>query len=235
MTWVLITGATARGGEAIGRLLHEAGLGIIAHHSPRSRATASALADELNARRAASVRLWEADLSQPVTVPAWLVALEPQHCVCNASVYQPSQLDDESRRQDDLAVHVFAHASILAALRGRLSSVVAVTDIHVSQPARSHVWYTVAKAGLQALMLTLAVEWAPEIRCNVVAPGALPFPPTWAEQEHEREQAILDSIPLQRLGRFDELASAVKWLLIDATYVTGQVLPLDGGRSRCLV
>ncbi len=233
MSWVLITGATARGGEAIGRLLHAAGLGIIAHHSPRSRVSATAFADEFNARRGGSVRLWEADLSQPVTVPHWVMTLAPKHCVCNASVYQPSQLDDESRRNDDLAVHLFAHASILAALRRGLSSVVAITDIHVSQPARSHVWYTVSKAGLQALMLTLAVEWAPEIRCNVVAPGALPFPPTWTDAE--REQAILGSIPLQRLGRFEELACAVKWLLMDATYVTGQVVPLDGGRSRCLV
>lgn len=232
MTWALVTGAAARGGAAISRALHEAGTGIVAHHSPRSKEAAQSLVGELNERRADSARLWEADFSLSVGVPEWLTALAPAHCVCNASVYQPSRLDDMSRATEDLAIHVMAHAAILAALRPSLRSVVAVSDIHVDRPARDHLWYTVSKAGLQAMTLALAVEWAPNVRCNVVAPGALPFPEGWSD--HERERAVLQSIPLGRLGRFEDLASAVKWLTLDAAYVTGQVLSIDGGRSRWL-
>jgi pteridine reductase len=207
-------------------------MGIVVHHSARSKEAAESLVAELNERRADSARLWQADFSQSVGVPKWLKALAPAHCVCNASVYRPSRLDDLARATEDLAIHLMAHAAILAAIRPSLRSVVAVSDIHVCRPARDHVWYAVSKAGLQALMLSLAVDWAPDVRCNVVAPGALPFPEGWSD--HERERAILQSIPLGRLGRFEDLASAVKWLALDAPYVTGQVLAIDGGRSRWL-
>lgn len=232
MTWALVTGAAARGGAAISRALHGAGLGIVVHHSPRSRATAQSLVAELNERRDESARLWEAEFSGAVDVPEWLTALAPAHCICNASVYKPSQLSDLTRATEDLAVHVMAHAAVLSALRPSLRSVVTVSDIHVDRPARDYVWYTVSKAGLQAMTLALATEWAPAVRCNVVAPGALPFPEQW--DSHERERAVLPSIPMGRLGNFEDLATAVKWLALDATYVTGQVLAIDGGRSRWL-
>ena len=83
-----------------------------------------------------------------------------------------------------------------------------------------------------ALLLTLAVEWAPDVRCNVVAPGALPFPADWMDAS--RAEQIQRSVPLGRAGSFDDLAGAVKWLALDAPYVTGQVLAVDGGRSRWL-
>lgn len=232
MSWALVTGASARGGAAISRALHAAGVDIIVHHSHRSKDDALALLSELRSSRPDSAVSWEANLAEAVQVPQQIIDLAPQHCVCNASVYEPSQLDDMSRATEDLAIHVVAHAAILSALRSSLRSVVAVSDIHVDRPARGHVWYTVSKAGLQALMLALAVDWAPDVRCNVVAPGALPFPEGWSD--HDRERAVLRSIPLGRLGRFEDLASAVKWLTLDAGYVTGQVLAIDGGRSRWL-
>ncbi|AKJ28344.1 SDR family oxidoreductase [Caldimonas brevitalea] len=232
MSWALVTGSSARGGAAISRRLHAAGLNIVAHHSPRSKDATAALVAELNALRPDSARPWEADLAVPFDVPVWLRDLAPEHCICNASVYRPSQLDDTARASEDLSVHVLAHATILMALQDGLRSVVGVGDIHVERPPRGHVWYTVSKAGLQALLMTLAVEWAPRVRCNVVAPGALPFPPDWSDPE--REKAVLRSIPLGRLGTFDELAETVKWLTLDASYVTGQVLALDGGRRRWL-
>jgi len=113
-----------------------------------------------------------------------------------------------------------------------LRSVVAVTDVHVERPPRGYVWYTVAKAALQALVGALAVDWAPQVRFNVVQPGAMPFPPDWTDAQ--RAARIEASIPMRRLGRFDELARAVVWLALDADYVTGQVLAVDGGRTRHL-
>lgn len=232
MSWAVVTGATARGGAAITRALHGAGLSVIVHHSPRSKNQAAALCTELLSTRPESALSWEADLATAVVVPDWLTGLSPEHCVCNASVYQPSQLENAERAAEDLAVHLHAHAAILSALRPNLRSVVSVSDIHVERPAGGYVWYSVGKAALQSLMIALAIEWAPRTRCNVVAPGALPFPEAWTDRE--RQDAVEQSIPLARLGEFEDLAAAVKWLLLDATYVTGQVLAVDGGRSRWL-
>ena len=232
MSRVVVTGATARGGAAIVRALHDAGSNIVIHHSPRSKDQAASLCAELLDHRAESAFAWEADLAAAVHVPGWLVDLAPEYCVCNASVYRPSQLEDAERAAEDLSVHLHANVAILGALRPNLRSVVAVSDIHVERPAGGHVWYNVAKAALQSLTITLAIEWAPRTRCNVVAPGALPFPEAWTDQE--RKEAVERSIPLAKLGEFQDLAAAVKWLLLDATYVTGQVLAVDGGRSRWL-
>jgi pteridine reductase len=81
-------------------------------------------------------------------------------------------------------------------------------------------------------MRALAVQWAPDVRCNALAPGAMDWHEGWTDEA--RRHDILSSIPLARIGRFDELAGAVAWLALDASYVNGQVLKMDGGRSSWL-
>ncbi|VWX61022.1 conserved hypothetical protein [Burkholderiales bacterium 8X] len=242
MRWALVTGAAGRGGAAICRALHARGLGVVIHHSPRSGDKAALLQQQLESGRAGSTRLWQADFANDaLAVPDWLREQEIEIVVCNASVYEPSNIGDAARARLDMAIHVGAHAAILAALRplsdpegkrSALRSVVGITDIGVERPPRGYAGYTMAKAALQALMLSLANEWAPSVRVNVVQPGTLPYPADWTDAE--RADKIDRSIPLGRLGRFEELASAVVYLALDATYVTGQVLAVDGGRSRQL-
>lgn len=243
MRWAVVTGAAARGGAAIAQALHARGLAVVIHHSPRSAQAAAKLEADLVTARAGSVRSWCAEFAgDGLVVPQWLVDLAPEVLVCNASVYAPSKVADGERARVDLSVHLHAHAAILAALlpgspdgghSPALKSVVAITDVHVERPPHGYVWYTVAKAALQALIGALAVDWAPQVRFNVVQPGAMPFPPDWTDSE--RAARIEASIPMRRLGRFDELARVVVWLALDADYVTGQVIAVDGGRSRHLV
>lgn len=228
-----MTGSTRRGGAAIARALHARGLNVVIHHaSARSRPEAEALAAELLAARAGSVRLWQASFTEPALPLEGLEGLALSVLVCNASVYQPSTLADTQARDRDLSTHLLAHAALAKHCRASLRALVAVSDIHVDQPHQGHVWYHVAKAALESLVFTLAVEWAPEVRCNVVAPGALPFPEAGIEAERVNE--VLRGIPLARTGSFEELAAAVVWLALDASYVTGQKIKLDGGRSRWL-
>lgn len=85
---------------------------------------------------------------------------------------------------------------------------------------------------LQSLVLTLAVDWAPTVRCNMVQPGTLPYPADWTDKA--RRAAINASIPPALTGTFTELAQAVIGLALDAHYITGQVLAVDGGRSTWL-
>ena len=232
MSWALVTGASARGGAAVARVLHARGLSVVLHHSghgPR----ATALAAELNGLRPGSAFAWACDFRATKALDLGpLAGLPVSVAVCAASAYAPSALGDQAAAQADLQVHLLAHAQLLHALQPTLKAVVAVTDIHVARPAPGYLWYTVAKAALQALVLTLAVDWAPSVRCNVVQPGTLPYPDDWTDAA--RRAAIDASIPLARLGTFNELAQAVAWLALDAHYITGQVLAVDGGRSTWL-
>jgi pteridine reductase len=86
-----------------------------------------------------------------------------------------------------------------------------------------------AKAALATLTESLALELAPEIRVNAVAPGAV----LWPEQgkSEDAKAALLEAVPLRRMGTPEDVAEAVRWLLMDARYTTGQVLKVDGGRS----
>jgi pteridine reductase len=235
--WALVTGASGRGGAAISRALHARGLPVVIHHTPRSLDKAEALQRELEANRLDSTRLWSADFAtSDFHVPAWIATQGISVLVCNASTYRPSSISDTEESKRATMIHVGSHSSILMALHSAtasvasLRSVVAITDISVDRAPKGHIAYTTAKGALQTMILALASEWAPSVRLNVVQPGTLPFPEDWVDEE--RKQRILESIPLGRIGTFEELAGAVVYLALDATYVTGQVLAVDGGRSR---
>lgn len=232
MTWAVVTGASARGGAAVARALHGRGLSVVLHHSGHGP-LAGALAQELNTLRPGSALVWACDFRKPQDIDLGpLGGLPVSVAVCGASAYVPSELGDQAAAQADLQVHLLAHGRLLHALKPTLHAVVAITDIHVARPAPGYLWYTVAKAALQSLVLTLAVDWAPTVRCNVVQPGTLPYPADWTDEV--RRAAIDASIPLARTGTFIELAQAVVWLALDAHYITGQVLAVDGGRSTWL-
>ncbi len=108
-------------------------------------------------------------------------------------------------------------------------SVVNLLDVHANRPMRGHAVYCMAKAGLQMMTLALAKDLGPQIRVNGVAPGAI----LWPEQDScsEDQQVILKKTVMGRAGEPKDIASAVAYLGLDAPYVTGQVLAVDGGRS----
>jgi pteridine reductase len=118
-----------------------------------------------------------------------------------------------------------AAAPHLAAAKG---AIVNLADIHGERPLRGHTVYCMAKAALVMATKSLALELGPDVRVNAIAPGAI----LWAEGDagDERKAAVLARTPLARTGTPEEVAEAVRWLLRDATYTTGQVLRLDGGR-----
>jgi len=235
LRWAIVTGGSVRGGLAISRRLHARGLGVVVHHSGQASAErAQAVVDELNAQSPGSARRWQAALQEHPRFPQ--AELDVAHVVCNASRLAPSGCGDLDAAELDFRIHVSGHAALLASvepsLRRLRGSVVAVGDLQTQAPNRDHVWYLVAKAGLETLMRTLAVQWAPEVRCNAVAPGAMDWHEGWTDEP--RRQAILAGIPQARIGRFEELAECVAWLALDAGYVNGQVLKMDGGRSAYL-
>jgi len=93
--------------------------------------------------------------------------------------------------------------------------------------------YSIAKGGLNTLTRTLAIEFAPLVRVNAVAPGAIMWPEGGHFNEKE-QQAIIGQTPLKRLGSAEDIARAVYFLAEDAPFITGQIIAVDGGRELVL-
>ena len=111
-----------------------------------------------------------------------------------------------------------------------------ITDIHAERPLAGYPLYCAAKAGLLGLTRALAIELAPQVRVNAVAPGAILWPDDGEASGFDAptRQRIVAHTLLQRTGSPQDIARTVRFLLEDASYVTGQVINVDGGRSAHL-
>ncbi len=236
---VLVTGAARRIGAAIARRLHQAGWDLVLHYH-RSRDEAQALADELERARGGSVLVLQGDLAD-AAVPSRLVADTLQRrgrldaLVNNASAFFPSPLDSTTADQWDALFATNARAPFLLcqaaapALRERGGAIVNLGDLHATRPRPDILAYAASKAALDALTRGMAATLGPEVRVNAVAPGAI----LWPEQDDAdgERRRMLENTPLARIGTVEEIAEAVRWLLMDAAFVTGQILRVDGGRD----
>jgi pteridine reductase len=108
-------------------------------------------------------------------------------------------------------------------------AIVNIVDIHAERPLKGYPVYSIAKAGLAALTRSLAIELAPDVRVNGVAPGAIAWPEDGQFPDAERGR-IVATTPLARTGTPEDIAQAVHFFAC-APFVTGQILAVDGGRS----
>lgn len=238
---VLVTGAGRRIGAAIARAVHAAGARV-ALHCHRSRAEADAVAAELNAARAGSAFVVQADLLDVASLPrlvehAAAVMGGLTGLVNNASTFHATAMgsigtaDWEDLAGTNLRAPLFLAQAAAPLLRTSRGAIVNVIDIHAERPLAGYPVYSMAKAGLAGLTRALALELAPDVRVNGVAPGAILWPEGGEHFPPEERARIEAQTPLARTGRPEEVAGAVKWLLLDAPFVTGQILAVDGGRS----
>lgn len=241
----LITGAARRIGAATAKILHAAGANLLLHHRGHAE-EAGALCDSLDAHRPGSAHLMALDLADTAALPS-LVAMALTRfgrldgLVNNASTFYPTSLGaiGEAHWNDlmasNLKAPLFLSQAAAPALTATGGAIVNIIDIHAERPLKDYLVYSVAKAGLAGLTRSLALELAPRIRVNGVAPGPIDWPDagTVAQGRIEgAEQArILASTPLAREGGVDAVARAVRFLFCDADFVTGQILAVDGGRS----
>ncbi len=237
---VLITGAGRRIGAAIARELHAAGARVILH-CHRSRDEADALAEELEAIRPDSCAVVQADLLQVAALPrladdAARAFGRLDGLVNNASSFYPTSLGEiELREWEDLIgtnlrAPLFLSQAAAPHLRAWQGAIVNIIDIHHERPLPDYVVYTIAKAGLAGLTRSLAVELAPDVRVNGVAPGAILWPEGGKHFSPAERTRITAQTPLERVGSPEDVAGAVKYLLFDALFVTGEILAVDGGR-----
>jgi pteridine reductase len=235
----LVTGGARRVGAAIARRLHAAGARVLIHYR-ESEAAANALVKELNAARASSAAAVKADLLAPVAPRALVGAAMSAFgrldlLVNNASSFYPVKLGEieashwEELVGSNLRAPLFLSQEAAPELSRHEGAIVNLVDIHAERPLKGYPVYSVAKAGLAALTRSLALELAPRVRVNGVAPGAIAWPEDGQFEPGERER-IVATTPLARTGTPEEVAQAVHFLAT-APFVTGQVLAVDGGRS----
>lgn len=236
---VLITGGAKRIGAACAKLLHESGFNILLHYRSSER-SALQLSDLLNDIRPDSAQIVKADLA----VKAELLLLADyaktawggiDALVNNASSFYPTGIGQVSEHDWDdligsnLKAPFFLTQALVEELSARRGCVVNITDIHAERGLKGYPVYSIAKAGLVAMTRVMAKELGPDIRVNAVSPGAI----LWPEQDMSEavKQEIVERIALKRNGAPEDIARAVRFLIKEADYITGQVIAVDGGRT----
>ena len=234
----LVTGAAKRVGAVIARRLHAAGFDLALHHRHSADAMAALVAD-LEAARAGSTLVLQAELGDPAAPGALVQAVQARFgrldaLVNNASSFRPTPVGEATPADWDELFASNARAPFFLAqaaaplLREAGGAIVNLGDIYGERPLPAHTIYCMAKAALLMMTQSLARELGPEVRVNAVAPGAVLWPEE-GKAEHEKK-AMLAATALGRAGEPDDVAEAVRWLIQDARYTTGQVIRVDGGR-----
>ena len=237
----LVTGAANRLGAQIARTLHQNGANLIIHYR-NSAAPALALAAELNRQRGESALAISADLA----TDSGIDNLAEQACnafgglhilVNNASSFYPTRFGEIDRQAwDDLIASNYRAPLFLAqacypSLQHNHGCIINMLDIYASRPLNQHSVYCSAKAANRSLVESLALELAPEVRVNGIAPGAILWPEKTGHDgpDSEQQQALLQRIPLNRLGGAQVIADTALFLATN-DYITGEVIRVDGGR-----
>ncbi len=123
---------------------------------------------------------------------------------------------------------LFACAAAPGMRKRGLGKIVNILDVAVDRPWPGYLPYTAAKAGLTALTKGLARTLAPEIQVNGISPGIILPPEDWSEEDL---QSALKRVPMRRTGTPEEIAETVLFLVNGPDYITGAIIPVDGGQS----
>jgi hypothetical protein len=229
----LVTGAAKRLGRATALTLAHEGVNVVLHCRTSTKA-AEELAD---AGRALGVKAWTltADLASPGAAQSLVeraldMAGPLDFLINNASVFPTSAMADVSVENVHASVDLNALAPFLAARRfaeqRRDGAIINFLDARIVDYDREHVAYHLSKRMLFELTRMMALEFAPAIRVNAVAPGLI-LPPAGKDESYLASLAHTN--PLNRYGGVDDVTSAVVFLL-QSPFITGQVIFVDGGR-----
>lgn len=231
---ILITGAAQRIGRSLARAVAQEGFDVALHYN-RSHVEAQALADELKSL-GRHVVLLRADLSQEAELMELcaeiaqlptLVGLVNNAAIFEALNWQESTFENWNRHQmiNVTAPFMLSQAFARAVGEKREGRIVNLLDWRSEKTDPLHLPYTVSKAALASVTKNLAVALAPYVTVNAIALGAILPPVGGSPTEH-----ILTKVPMQRWASLDEVTQSLLFFLTGPTYVTGEILHLDGGR-----
>jgi pteridine reductase len=236
----LVTGAANRIGAQIARTLHQNGANLIIHHRPStqnvignashtSSLNAEALETEFNSLRPGSSIRYQAELLNIIDIES-LAQKSSQTfgqldiLVNNASRFYSTPLGSITEHNwtdllsSNLKAPLFLSQACYPALVKTKGCIINLLDIYATSPLKNHSLYCSAKAANQMLVKSLALD---------IAPGAIIWPAS--NQSSDEQQAILNKIPLQKIGTLENITQTVLFL-INNDYITGEVITVDGGR-----
>lgn len=236
---VLVTGAAKRIGAELCRGFHRHNFNVVIHYQHSQRA-AEQLQAELESLRPGSAISIAADLNQQADIEELAHRAQQQWqgldvLINNASCFYPKSLADSTEQDWDAIINsnlkapYFLCQALSSTLQKNQGSIINMADIYADKPLDGHGIYNIAKAGNVMLTKTLAKELAPDVRVNGIAPGAIAWPEH--DRDTEKQQSILAKIPLQKIGGYQEIVKAALYLTLQASYTSGQILSIDGGRS----
>ena len=236
---ILITGAAKRIGKEIALTFSDMGWNMIIHYNS-SKKDAEDLQSILNSTNPNSAKIIQANLDIQEDVERLIHASKSffsriDVLVNNASAFYPTPIKNASTDDWDKLIGsnlkgpLFLIKGLHEMMASVNGSIINITDTNLTKGVADFSVYTAAKGGLQSITKGLARELAPNINVNAVAPGAMLEPPdvTWSD---EKKASVIKNIPLKRMGSEKDIANTVKFL-VNAKYITGQTIKVDGGRS----
>lgn len=237
----LITGAAQRIGRQVATTLHQRGYSIVVHFR-QSADAAHSLCAELNRTRPDSALAIAADFADINALQTFAAEVLNRFgrldaLINNASDFYPTPLGSVTLEDWDrlLASNVraplFLSQAFAEALRSSQGCIVNMADIYADRPLAQHSVYCSAKAALVMLSKSLALELAPHVRVNAIAPGAILWPEENSDFSVQEKLNLESKVPLKRIGSPDDIANTIAFLVCDAPYITGQVIAVDGGRT----
>ncbi|MCR4330349.1 MAG: SDR family oxidoreductase [Patescibacteria group bacterium] len=235
----LITGAANRIGRALAQYLAHQAAAVVIHYRS-SQSSAEELAKEIrdNGTTAFTIaaNLESPDEAQNLLKRVWDIAGPIDVLINNASIFETGRLTEISMDdvQRNMMINAFApfllSRSFARLNKDRASAALPVIinflDSRITGYDRQHVAYHLAKRTLFALTKMMALEFAPNVRVNAVAPGLI-LPPAGKDRAYLEQ--LKSANPLNSIGNADQITAAVRFL-IDNEFVTGQVIYVDGGR-----
>jgi NAD(P)-dependent dehydrogenase (short-subunit alcohol dehydrogenase family) len=234
----LVTGAGRRIGREIALTLGRAGASVIVNYNHSSNG-AQATVREIKACGTDAVAL-RADVASPAQVRRMFRAIDKKFgrldlLVNNAGIFFPARWDRLTEKQWDQVLGVnlkgpFFCAQEAARLmqRRKRGQIVNISSLGGLQAWPDYMHYCSSKAGLIMLTRCLARALAPDIRVNSIAPGTIMFP---GEKRSRMTENVIRATPLQKAGGPADIARMVLHLACHGDFITGQIFPVDGGKS----
>ena len=234
----LITGASQGLGRAIAQRLAGAGMDIALHYRDSAeKADQTAQQIKQLSRRSLAV---QADLCEPEQIEIMLEKVRSElgpidALINNAAIFVPTPLEefDAAVWKQIFEVNVFGPAALSQSVGKQMKvrgagKIINILDATAQRPFASHAGYCASKAGLASLTKSWSKALAPEVQVNGVAPGIIDWPDFFSEAQR---RSYVQQTPLGRTGAYDDVASTVLFLLKEASFITGQIINVDGGRT----
>ncbi|MFB3896737.1 MAG: SDR family oxidoreductase [bacterium] len=229
----LITGAGKRIGYAIAMALAEEGVNLVLHYN-RSAKEAEKLAKEIKSQKV-NVWLIQSDFDKPDEVDSLIprsmsLSGTLDILINSASIFKNNTIEnvDYQSLSQHIQVNAWTPFILSRDFANTVNSgkIINLLDTRIQSYDFNHVAYILSKNMLATLTRMMAIEFAPKITVNGIAPGLILPPPG---QDQEYLDKLIDTVPLKKHGDPQDIAAAVVYLL-KSDFITGQIINVDGGR-----